>query len=143
QKEISFSRLLLAGITSGGLGIIIGFIVVGLSEFDELIPEMVYNYTYEWLVTASIIFIVLIILGVLAIIWLLSILWTLLRYGKFTIRRTEDELFITRGLLERKQLTIPLHRIQAIGIEENILRQPFGYAFIFAEIAGGNTDGKL
>lgn len=143
KKEITFSRLLLTGITSGGLGIIIGFIVVGLSELEELIPETVYDYTYEWLITASIILIVLIIISILAIIWLLSILWTLIRYGKFTIQRTENELFITRGLLEKKQLTIPLHRIQAIGIEENILRQPLGYAFIFAEIAGGNTDGKL
>lgn len=143
KKEITFSRLLLTGITAGGLGIIIGFIVVGFSELEELIPETVYDYTFEWLVTASIILIVLIIISILAIIWLLSIFWTLLRYGKFTIQRTESELFITRGLLERKQLTIPLHRIQAIGIEENILRQPFGYAFIFAEIAGGNTDRKL
>lgn len=140
QKQISFKDLLLAGITSGGLGIILGFFFFGLSEVEEFIPETVYDVTLEWFITTSIMTVVLLVLVMLILVWLLSVGWTLIRYGKFTIKRVDDELLITRGLLEKKQLTIPLHRIQAVGMEENILRQPFGYASIVAEVAGGSSD---
>src|SRR5690625_7614128 len=69
---------------------------------------------------------------------------TIIKYGNFTIIKKEEELFITRGLLEKKELTIPLKRIQAIRIEESVIRQPFGYVTVHAEVAGGtkvNRDG--
>lgn len=140
KKQISFKDLLLAGMTSGGLGIILGFFFFGLSEVEEFIPETVYDVTLEWFITTSIMTVILLVLMMLILVWILSVGWTLIRYGKFTIKRVDDELLITRGLLEKKQLTIPLHRIQAVGLEENILRQPFGYASIVAEVAGGSSD---
>ncbi|MDF1512079.1 PH domain-containing protein [Robertmurraya sp. DFI.2.37] len=33
-------------------------------------------------------------------------------------------------MLEKRQLTIPLNRIQGIRISENWLRQPLGYASV-------------
>ncbi|MHA6253016.1 PH domain-containing protein [Oceanobacillus sp. CAU 1775] len=140
KKQISFNHLLLAGVTSGGVGIILSFLLVGLSELEEFIPESIYDVTFEWFLSTSIITALLLILVILVFVWMLSVGWTLIRYGNFTISRVDDELLVTRGLLERKQLTIPMHRIQAIGIEENILRQPFSYVSIVAEIAGGSTD---
>src|SRR5690606_23675729 len=63
----------------------------------------------------------------------------MLKYSGFTLKKVENDLIITRGLLEKKQLTIPLHRIQAIRISENLLRQPFGFASVFVESAGGSA----
>src|SRR5690625_6395978 len=67
---------------------------------------------------------------------------TMIKYGNFTIIKKAEELFITRGLLEKKERTIPLKRIQAIRIEESIIRQPFGYVTIHAEVAGGSMDNS-
>src|SRR5699024_1938113 len=41
---------------------------------------------------------------------------------------------------EKKQITIPLKRVQAVGIEESLLRQPFGFAVIYVEVAGGSLE---
>src|SRR5699024_1341853 len=74
---------------------------------------------------------------ILIVLWLFGIAGTMIKYGNFTIINRGDELFITRGLLEKKQITIPLNRIQAVGIQESMIRQPLGYGTIFAEVAGG------
>src|SRR5690625_7606567 len=79
---------------------------------------------------------------VLLVLWIFSIAGTIIKYGNFTIIKKEEELFITRGLLEKKELTIPLKRIQAIRIEESIIRQPFGYVTVHAEVAGGSMDNR-
>ncbi|CAM5526447.1 hypothetical protein LSPH24S_03042 [Lysinibacillus sphaericus] len=47
---------------------------------------------------------------------------------------------ITKGLLEKKRITLPLNRIQAIRIVENPLRQIFGFATVVVESAGGNGE---
>ncbi|WP_263492111.1 PH domain-containing protein [Bacillus sp. RAR_GA_16] len=51
--------------------------------------------------------------------------------------RQGDDLIINRGILEKRQLTIPVHRIQAIRIVEGLLRQPFGYSVLYVESGGG------
>ncbi|MDZ7690216.1 MAG: PH domain-containing protein [Balneolaceae bacterium] len=53
----------------------------------------------------------------------------------------EDELVISHGLLEQKQLTIPYNRIQAIQIKEELLRQPLGYATLKLDSAGYGDEG--
>ncbi|WP_251517376.1 PH domain-containing protein [Oceanobacillus luteolus] len=143
MKKITFQRLLLAGITSGGVGLIIGFLVAGLVEIEELIPENIYDETLEWLLSASIFLLIIVVLMLMLAVYLISVIWVIIRYGNFTIKRSENELIITRGLLERKQLTIPFDRIQAVGIEENIIRQAFGYASVFVEIAGSKTGDQI
>lgn len=142
KKVITTKQLLLAGITSGGVGIILSFMFIALIELEELIPENVYDYTFSWFVSTSLVTIILLVLMILFVVWLLSVGLTFIRNGKFTIKIEDNELLITRGLIEKIQLTIPLHRIQAIGVEENIFRQPFGYASIHAEVAGGSTSGN-
>ncbi|RDW17168.1 hypothetical protein CWR48_14700 [Oceanobacillus arenosus] len=138
---ISFKRLFVAGSTSGSLGIIIAILGGGITEIEQLIPERFFETTVAWVIGLSIFFIVGLAILVLIIVWLFGIAGTMIKYGNFTITKHHEEIFITRGLLEKKQLTIPLKRIQAIGIEESILRQPLGYVTLFAEVAGG-TIGK-
>ena len=49
-------------------------------------------------------------------------------------------MIITKGLLEKKRITLPLNRIQAIRIVENPLRQLTGFATVVVESAGGNGE---
>ncbi|WP_072890922.1 PH domain-containing protein [Ornithinibacillus halophilus] len=140
SQKITVKRLFLAGTTSGSIGVIAAIAAVGFSELEQFIPDDFYDETLELIVSLSIV--ILIVLGImgLLILWVLGIAGTMIKYGNFTISRNEEELLITRGLLEKKQLTIPLKRIQAIGVEESIIRQPFGYVSVFAEVAGGSID---
>lgn len=138
--KISFKRLFIAGSTSGRIGVIFALLAFGFSELEQFIPNRLYDNTLEWVIGLSIVFILGIAFILLILLWLFGIAGTIIKYGNFEIIKNDDELYITRGLLEKKQLTIPLKRIQAVGIQESIIRQPLGYVTVFAEVAGGSTD---
>ena len=138
--KISFKRLFIAGSTSGSIGVILAVAAVGFSELEQFIPDHIYDDTIAWIISLSIILIVFIVCGILLFLWLLGIAGTMIKYGHFTITNNGEELFITRGLLEKKQITIPLKRIQAIGIKESVLRQPLGFVSVYAVVAGGSMD---
>lgn len=137
KRTVNNRDLLIAGATSGSIGVIIGLFGLVFSQIENLIPDHVYDVTTRWLLAQALESLVIFALMIAIILWGLGILGSLIKYGKFQIIRYEKELFITRGLLEKKQMTIPLKRIQAVGIEENFIRQPFGLATIYVVIAGG------
>src|SRR5690606_7550012 len=59
-----------------------------------------------------------------------------------TIQRDEDHIYITRGLLEKKKVSVPLKRVQGIKVSQNPLRELFGYATVLVESAGGSIGDK-
>lgn len=138
--KMSFKRLFIAGSTSGSIGVILAVAAFGFSELEQFIPDHIYDETLAWVISLSIIFIAFMVCGILFLLWLLGIAGTMIKYGHFTITKNDEELFITRGLLEKKQITIPLKRIQAIGIKESVLRQPLGFVSVYAVVAGGSMD---
>ncbi|WP_404451200.1 PH domain-containing protein [Virgibacillus necropolis] len=140
SQKITAKRLFFAGTTSGSIGIIFVIMSVLFSELGQFIPEGYYENTFHTIISFSIIIIVVLVLASLLLLWFLGIAGTMIKYGNFTITKNEDELFIARGLLEKKQTTIPIRRIQAVGIDESLLRQPFGYVTVYAEIAGGSME---
>ncbi|WP_179107297.1 PH domain-containing protein [Sediminibacillus massiliensis] len=139
-RKIDLSRLLIAATTSGGVGVFLSLFALGGSQLNQVIPDDFFMDIYNWAVHLSIYFLVSIIFFVFVVLWLMAIAGTILKYSYFTIQKNSEEVYITRGLLEKKQLTVPLKRIQGIRIQENVLRQPFGYAAVYAEVAGGSAD---
>lgn len=140
KEKISWKRLFIAGTTSGSVGIILAAVFAGFSQIQQLIPENVYESTFNWLFGLGIVLIVFLSIIALFILWLFGIAGTMIKYGNFTIEKREKELFIKRGLLETKELTIPFERIQAIGVEQTIIRQPIKFVQVFAVVAGGSFD---
>ncbi|WP_443130834.1 PH domain-containing protein [Gracilibacillus sp. D59] len=137
QKKVTPKTLLVAGSTSGSFGIILGLFGLVFSEIETFIPDRFYNQATEWLFSQATQVLIAFTVIVLILLWMLGILQTLIQYWNFTITRYDKELFITRGLLEKKQSTIPLKRIQAVGIKETIIRQPLGLASVYVDIASG------
>lgn len=135
--KMSPKDLIVLATTSSGIGVVIFGVFAALSQFAEYIPfdwiydEFTHLIQYGIALVASLIFFAL--LGA----WIISVAITLLNYYDFTVTEENDRLIITRGLLEKKRITIPLNRIQAIKIVENPLRQPFGLATVQVESAGG------
>ena len=83
----------------------------------------------------------MVFLGLL-LAWFIALIGTMLKYANFTVTKTEHDLVISQGLLERRQITIPLKRIQAIRINENIIRQLLGVGTVYVESAGGSAKNK-
>ncbi|WP_064091066.1 PH domain-containing protein [Rossellomorea aquimaris] len=128
--------------TSGGIGVILSGVFVFFSQFNELIPyEAVYEEVAVFIKSG--IFIVSILSFVLLIVaWLLSIAWTFIIYGEFKVKIVDENIVITRGLLEKKQVTVPLNRVQGIRVVENPIRQLLGYCTVQIENAGGSVLDK-
>lgn len=136
EFKLPKKALLIVASTSGKFGILFSFIAAILSQIDELLPEQFFESIYNALISSSILFVSAIVLFVAIIAWIVSFITTLLRFGGFTLTKKQDDLVISRGLLEKQQLTVPLNKVQAVRIDEGLLRQPFHYAMISVEIAG-------
>ncbi|MEX0773188.1 MAG: PH domain-containing protein [Balneolales bacterium] len=136
ELHLNKMDLLIAASTAGSFGVALSIIGTITSQMNQFITETdIYNYL-EGLDIPGTSFVIMIILAMIAIAWLLSLVGTIVKYSGFSLARRKDELIITRGLFEKKQLTIPYHRIQAVRVVEGILRQPFGYASVYVDSAG-------
>ena len=134
--------LLIAGATSGQIGVAFSLIAVVSQLFDDLLSESFAQSLLEALAPRSVTAALLLIGAFGAFAWLLAIGGTVLAHTGFTLSRDGDFLYIKRGLLERREATIPLARIQAVRVVEGLLRQPFGLATLRVESAGyGEASG--
>ena len=140
EQTVTTKRLFFAGMTSSGVTVLLGAVLFLFSQIEEIIPDNVYNDATTLVLKLSVTIIVLVAFLALLLSWFVSIAMTMITNGKFTIRKEQEELIITRGLIEKKRLTIPLHRIQAIGFKQNLFREPFGFGTVYAEVAGGEID---
>src|SRR5918998_1055516 len=142
-RRLSTRDLLLAGATSGQIGLAFSVLAIGFQFLDNFFPEdfarrLVETLSPNWLMVV----LILVPAGVL-LAWLLAIAGAVLAYSGFTLSREGDFLYIKRGLLERREATIPLSRIQAVRIAEGLLRQPFGLASLRVESAGYGEDAGV
>ena len=135
---MSTKDLLVLASTSGGIGVIISGLLAVVSQISDIIPyDKIYG-ELAMLAKYGVLIISLIILSLFIIGWIASVILTYLKYYSFTVVVQEENLIITRGLLEKKRITIPLKRVQAIKIVENPFRQLFNYATVSIESAGSN-----
>jgi putative membrane protein len=137
--KISPGQLLLLASTSGGAGVVISAVIAFFFQFEEIIPYEALFHRFEHFAENGVIFISGAVFLLLLLAWIIAVIGTMLKYAGFTVRREEDDLVISRGLLEKKQLTIPLHRIQALRFSENPARQPLGFGTLYVESAGGSA----
>ncbi|KUG02421.1 hypothetical protein ASZ90_020243 [hydrocarbon metagenome] len=132
--RLTAPALLLLASTSNSLGVVLAGIFAIISQLDEIVPGMAIWERVETqatnFFTGHVSTIILVLASLLLIAWLLSLLGNIILYGGFSLIRDGENLKITRGLLEKKQLTIPVRRIQAVRLVEGVLRQPFGMVSI-------------
>ncbi len=76
------------------------------------------------------------VLAAVVVLRVLSVAWSLVSFHGFTLTRDDDELVARYGLLTQRTVTIPVHRIQLVTIEENPLHRAFRRVTIRARTAG-------
>ncbi|WP_203334246.1 PH domain-containing protein [Planococcus beigongshangi] len=140
--RMSMKELLILATTSGGIGVVISAVGVFLSQFSELIPyEAIYEEVMLFLRFGYLIVALAVFAGLL-VAWVISVILTLLANYQFTIQVDDDHIYITRGLLEKKKVSVPFKRIQGIKVSRNPLRELFGYGVVTVESAGGSMGAK-
>ncbi|WP_254871005.1 PH domain-containing protein [Bacillus sp. Marseille-Q1617] len=137
--NMSAKDILVLALTSGGVGVILSGAAVFLSQLSDFIPyEMIFDEIMVF-VKSGLVIIAVMSFVILLVAWIFSVAWTFVLYGDFKIRLSDENIVITRGLLEKKQITVPLNRVQGIRVVENPVRQLFGYCTVVIENAGGSV----
>ena len=142
-RRLGRRELLVAGATSGQIGVALSLIAVASQLFDNVLSEDLAQRLVETLAPRSVTAVLLIVLALGLLAWILAIGGTVLAYTGFTLSRDGEFLYIRRGLLERREATIPLARIQAVRVVEGLLRQPLGLASLRVESAGYGEDAGV
>lgn len=138
--HMSIRDLLILATTSGGIGVVLSGVAAIISQLSDIIPyEEIFHELADFAKFGAFL-VALAVIFSLIVAWFVSFVITLINYYEYTVRIEEEKLIITKGLIEKKRITIPLNRIQAIRIVENPLRQLFGFATVVVESAGGNGE---
>ncbi|TVR64222.1 MAG: hypothetical protein EA422_07350 [Gemmatimonadales bacterium] len=133
-------RLVVAGLTGGRVGIaaaIVGFL------FQSL-PDAWWTEGLGFLMTTgpdptSLVGIrILVVLAVFAVLagFFLSVVGTVFTHWDFTVSEGPDTLGVRRGLFTEHRDTVPYRRIQAVVVEENLVRRLLGLGLVRVIVAG-------
>ncbi|MFB9218396.1 PH domain-containing protein [Kurthia sibirica] len=140
--KVSNKELILLASTSSSMGILFSAIAAIATQFNEIIPyEEIYGEMQN-LIKFGVLFIVLIVLAVVLVSWFVAIAISYFANYGFQVIEEDNKLFISKGLLEKKRLTVPMNRIQGITIIENPIRQIFGYCRVVLISAGGSGESN-
>lgn len=136
--EVPRRRLFLAGVTEANVTLLAGaaglaFELLG-NRFDD-VPDRLPTLSGPTVVIVLVVAAVVLAAGLLVAAQYLT-------YWDFTLRRSDGELRIRRGLLEQRFDTVPLRRLQAVRIEENLPRRLLGFASVKADVAGSPGDSQ-
>ncbi|MFW5964220.1 MAG: PH domain-containing protein, partial [Natronomonas sp.] len=84
------------------------------------------------------------VLFALLIGFFLSVVATVFTHWDFTLSAADDTLGVRRGLFTEHRDTVRFRRIQAVRVEENLVRRAIGRGTIRATVAGraGGGDGE-
>jgi putative membrane protein len=136
-------QLLLAGATGGRIAVaaaLLGWMQQFLTE------ETLFGFFERVVVGSRSGLVVTLIVGAFVLIAsvAVSLVGTIVVYWGFTARLENERLVITRGLLQVRRAFVPIHRIQAIRLEENLVRRVFGLASLRVITAGygGGEDAQ-
>ncbi len=137
-RRLAVRDLLLAGVTSGQIGVAASVVFGASQAVERVLPRDFAQRLSEAYLPRTISAFLLLLLAVALLSWVLAILGTVFAHAGFILSRSPDGkyLHIRRGLLERHESTVPLARIQAVRVVEGVLRQPFGLAALRVESAG-------
>jgi putative membrane protein len=135
--RLSTRRLLFFSATSGGMGIALSAVIGMYFQIDDYVNI---SLDFANFVAKTPSFYISSILLLALFVWITGILILYQKYYDFQITRNDEDLIITRGLIEKRKLTIPLQRIQAVKVEENIIRQWFGFVTVRLLSVSGGAD---
>ncbi|WP_176222102.1 PH domain-containing protein [Tuberibacillus sp. Marseille-P3662] len=138
--QLTLKEQVVVSLTSSAVGLILAGFLAIYSQLSDVIPEDTYTYLWGTVLHTSVVFLIVFIILCLAVLWVVSAIVMFFRMKAFSLTADEKEWVIKRGILEKKEQKIPVRRVQAIRITEGLLRQPLGYATIYAECASGSGE---
>lgn len=134
-------QLLLAASTSSQIGVILSGVLWLYAQVDDIVQQRLVAYLQSVESSTPMdgtnpALLALFVAGGLVFAWTLSIVDAVIRFGHFSVERRGSNLIVRRGLLEHREVSIAVDRVQVVRIVESLPRQPLGYGALFVESAG-------
>lgn len=135
QRRITAGELATAALTAGQFGILVPVLAGVGQALSQALDEDRGEDAVRLLPHSGTAVIVAAVVLLFAA-WLLSIIGAVIAFGGFTVTREPDRLRIRRGLISRREASVPIPRIRAVRVVEGVLRRPFGLAALTIEVTG-------
>ncbi|MBC6976107.1 PH domain-containing protein [Bacillus sp. Xin] len=132
--QLTAKEILLASITSGQFGLLFSGLFFLYTQFDNVLPKWLIEEVETYVKDNSVYNLLYMVAILIVISWIISTIGYALKHANFTVQRNGNEIRISQGLFEKKEMVLKLHRIQALTMKEGILRQPFGYCSMEVEV---------
>ena len=141
--SLSAREVAYAGATSYEAGVIAGLLVGAVQLIYELGWWQITGLDLRFVVadrSVGELFLtgLLVVAVALPFAWAFSVAGALVRYHGFTVERAGEELRTRYGYLARREVSLPLRRLQAVRVRESLLRRPLGLAALEIEAAGAS-----
>jgi putative membrane protein len=142
--RVGLPRILLASVTGSRLLVLPAVLAAGLQFLGDATELGGGNLDPETLARR------VIALGVVGVLTLLvpasfvvaSAAGVLRDFG-WTMRRSGDDLHVSRGLLSTRQSVVPLARVQLVEVHRNWIRRALGLAVVRVHSAGGAGESRV
>ncbi len=141
-EKLEGRNLWLAGATSGRFLVLFSVIAFLASQIFAYMPDTFLNIIFAELVEVPLEFLAIALAVLLILSYVLSIVVFVIQYARFRVDRYQDRLEIRWGILKQNHVSIGLHRIQALTVQEGLIRQPLGLSSLFMEVAGGGSEDQ-
>jgi putative membrane protein len=142
EHKVPTGLLVVGAVTSNRVPIIIAIGVGVLAQGIEFVGDEVIEETASRAAEFAVPIIVALVVAVGILVIAVAVAVGLARDFGFTTRRYDTRVEIEAGLLERRQVSMPVRRIQAVRIEESWLRRLLGLAAIEVDTAGLERTGQ-
>lgn len=125
------------------------FIIIGIYfKIDDIVPNEFKRRAQVFsedaikgvYATSSIKYRVAMLFIILFVSWMISIIVTITKDYKFTVIRKEDNIKLSYGLFDKKEVTIPVKRIQSLIIVDGVIKKSLGYCSLNVETIGYGKD---
>jgi putative membrane protein len=142
EHKVPTGLLVVGAVTSNRVPIIIAVGVGVLAQGIEIIGDEVIEQTASRAAEFAVPVLVALVAAAGLFVGAVAVGVGLARDFGFTTRRYDTRVEIEAGLLERRQVSMPVGRIQAVRIEESWLRRLLGLAAIEVDTAGLERTGQ-
>ncbi len=139
--SLSPRDIFITGLTSGNFLWLFSIFGVILSQAYPIIPDWFWDFVLLFVSERGPVIVGFLILILLFLSWIISSIKEIVQLGRFSIYRAGDEIKIAWGLIEKKSMSLEAHRVQAISLEEGILRLPWHLRVVKPEIVGRASEG--
>lgn len=138
--SMGIAEILAFGLTQRTIGTVAVITAVGLELMNQAGPEVARELTVKMQPSMIIAAFMLAFVGS----WAVSALTSVFRFFGYKMTRLDNAVRTTQGLTTKRNVEIPLSKVQMVRTDEPLIRRLMGYGTVLIETAGlGVVEGQV